>query len=217
MTQLAAVAAAHGATFRVSETNSANCGGVRGASNGLASALWGADTLFGLATAGVRNVNFHTFDGALYAPVDFALVQGHFAAQVHPLFYGMLLFARANPRGARLLPAGPNPSTGLLKTWATIDPAGTRRVVVINKDDVNSRTVALRVPGGARRARVERLLGPSITATRGITFGGQGYGDATFDGKLRGKAKLERLVRRGGAFRLTIPANSAALVTVARG
>jgi hypothetical protein len=216
MAQLAAVAAAHGATFRVSETNSANCGGVRGASNGLASALWGTDMLFALASAGVRNVNFHTFDGALYAPVDFALVRGHFAARVHPLFYAMLLFARANPRGARLLPTGPNPASGKLKTWATVDPAGTRRVVVVNKDNKRNRVVALRIPGGARRGRVQRLLGRSITATRDITFGGQGYGDATFDGELRGRPRSERVVRRGGAFRLTIPAHSAALVTVGR-
>ena len=110
MAQLAAVASAHGATFRVSETNSANCGGVRGASNSVASALWGVDMLFALANAGVRNVNFHTFNGALYAPVDFGVRRGHFAAEVHPLFYGMLLFARANPHGARLLPTGPEPA-----------------------------------------------------------------------------------------------------------
>src|SRR6185312_5678195 len=46
MAQLAAVAAAHGSTLRVSEINSANCGGVHGASDALASALWGADMLF---------------------------------------------------------------------------------------------------------------------------------------------------------------------------
>jgi hypothetical protein len=217
MAQLAAVARTHGATFRVSEANSANCGGVRGASNGLASALWGADTLFGLADAGVRSVNFHTFDGALYAPVDFGLYKGHFAGLVHPLFYGMLLFARANPKGARLLPTGPNPATGALKTWATIDPLGIRRVVIINKDAERARTIALRVPGGRARASVQRLLGRSVTATRGITLAGQGYGPGTFDGKLRGRRDLEHIVRRGSAFRVVVPPGSAALVAVRPG
>lgn len=217
MAQLAAVASAHGAPFRVSETNSANCGGVRGASNSVASALWGVDMLFALANAGVRNVDFHTFNGALYAPVDFGVRRGHFAAEVHPLFYGMLLFARANPHGARLLPTGPNPQTAKLKTWATIDPVGTRRVVVINKDTRQTDTVVLRVPGGGDRARVERLAGPSVTSTRNVTLGGLGYGDASFDGKLRGKPLIERLGRRFGAFRLSVPPGTAALVTIAAG
>jgi hypothetical protein len=215
MAQLAAVAAAHGSTFRVSEINSANCGGLHGASDALASALWGADTLFALADAGVRGVNFHTFTGAFYAPIDFGLHKGHFAGFVHPLFYGMLLFNRATPRGARLLPTGPNPATGPLKTWATIDPAGTRRVVVINKSPARTRRLVLRVPGGGARARVQRLVGPSITATSGITLGGRGYGEATPDGKLRGKPISERVVRRGGAFRLDLPPAGAALLTIA--
>jgi hypothetical protein len=214
MAQLAAVAQTHGATFRVSETNSANCGGVRGASDSMASALWSADLLFALADAGVRSVNFHTFKGALYSPVDFTMTKGHFSARVKPLFYGMLLFSRANPQGARLLPTGPNPTTARLKTWATVDPFGTRRVVVINKDTRKTHTVSLRVPGGAARARVRRLTAPKATATRGITFAGRGWGDATFDGKLRGRAKVERVARRSGAFKVAVPPASAALVTV---
>jgi hypothetical protein len=214
MAQLAAVARAHGATFRVSETNSANCGGVRGASDSMAAALWGADMLFALADAGVRSVNFHTFGGALYAPVDFGIREGHFSGRVNPLFYGMLLFSRANPKGARLLPTGPNPASGRLKTWATVDPAGTRRVVVINKDTRKTHTVRLRVPGATSRARVRRLAGPKVTATRGITFAGQGWGDATFDGELRGRARVERVARRFGGFRVELPPATAALVTV---
>jgi hypothetical protein len=217
MAQLAAVASAHGSSLRVSEMNSANCGGVHGASDALASALWGADSMFALADAGVRGVNFHTFTGAFYAPVDFGLHKGHFAGFVRPLFYAMLMFDRAAPQGARMLPVGPNPPTSSFKTWATVDPAGTRRVVVINKSPVKARRLVLRVPGGGARARVERLVGSSITATSGITFGGRGYGDATPDGKLRGKARTERVGRRGGAFRIDVPPASAALVTVRAG
>ena len=217
MAQLAAVAAAHGSTFRVSEINSANCGGVHGASDALASALWGADTLFSLADAGVRGVNFHTFTGAFYAPVDFGLNKGHFAGFVHPLFYAMLMFNRATPHGARMVPVGPNPPTAALKTWGTLDPAGTRRVVVINKSPVNTCRLVLKIPGAGSRAKVQRLLGSSITATTGITFGGRGYGVATPDGRLRGKASVERARRRNGAFRLDMPPFSAALVTIAAG
>jgi hypothetical protein len=214
MAQLAAVASTHGSTFRVSEMNSANCGGVHGASDALASALWGTDVMFALADAGVRGVNFHTFTGAFYAPVDFGLHKGHFAGFVKPLFYAMLLFNRATPHGSRLLAVGPNSATASLKTWGTVDTAGTRRVVVVNKSPVKTRRLVLRVPGGGARAKVERLLGPSITATSGITFGGRSYGDATSDGKLRGKVRIERVPRRSGAFRIDVPPASAALMTV---
>ena len=64
---------------------------------------------------------------------------------------------------------------------------------------------------------MQRLAGPSITATRSVTFGGRGYGDATFDGKLRGKPLIERLGRHFGAFRLSMPPGTAALVTIPAG
>jgi hypothetical protein len=216
MSQLTGVASSFGAPFRLSETNSANCGGVRGASDSFSSALWGADMLFGLANAGVRNVNFHTFNGAFYAPVDFGMRKGTRVAHVRPLFYGMLLFSRAAPRGAQLLPAGPNPPGATLKTWATVDPAGTRRVVLINKSR-EPRTVALAVPGGSVTARVKRLIAPSYRSHRDVTFGGQSYGTSTADGRLTGKEKIEKLRRARGSFQVVMPGTSAALVTVKRG
>jgi hypothetical protein len=217
MGQLASVATAHGGAFRVSETNSANCGGVDGVSNAFASALWGTDLLFGLAEAGVTNVDFHSWNGAYYSPVDFVHSEGAVVARVHPLFYGMLLFDRALPAGARLLPVAANSPNAATKTWATIDPAGTRRVVVINKDSERPRQVVLRVPGGGATARVERLSAPSVLSKDGVTFAGQGYGRTTADGVLHGKRVVEPLLRAGGAFRLAMPAGSAALVTIGAG
>ena len=148
--QLSAVATAHGAAVRVSEANTAICGGVHKGSDTFAAALWGTDVLFGMAEAGVRNVDLHTWTGAWYAPVDFVRVRGRTVGRVRPLFYAMLLFDRATPRGARLLPVGPNAPNAQLKTWATVDAAGTRRVVVVNKDAKRPHKVVLRVPGGGR-------------------------------------------------------------------
>ena len=141
-------------------------------------------------------------------------VRGRTVGRVRPLFYAMLLFDRATPRGARLLPMGPNVPNAQLKTWATVDGAGTRRVVVVNKDAKRPHKVVLRVPGAGDRARVERLLAPWVGATRGVTFAGQGYVQQTPDGRLRGRHVEERVVRRSGAFRVLLPAGSAALVTV---
>jgi hypothetical protein len=212
--QLAAVAATHGAAVRVSESNTAVCGGVHNGSDTFAAALWGIDVLFGMAEAGVRNVDFHTWTGAWYAPVDFPRVRGRVVGRVRPLFYAMLLFDRATPQGARLLPVGPNAPNAVLKTWATVDPAGTRRIVVVNKDRKRPHKVVLRVPGGGSKASVERLLAPFVGATKGVTLAGQAYRPQTPDGVLRGKRVSERVVRNSGAFRVLMPAGSAALVTV---
>jgi hypothetical protein len=214
--QLSAVATSHGAAVRVSEANTAICGGVHKGSDTFAAALWATDVLFGMAEAGVRNVDLHTWTGAWYAPVDFVRVRGRTVGRVRPLFYAMLLFDRATPSGARLLPMGPNVPNAQLKTWATVDAAGTRRIVVVNKDARRPHKVVLRVPGAGGRARVERLLAPSVGATRGVTFAGQGYVQQTPDGRLRGRHVEERAVRRSGAFRVLMPAGSAALVTVPR-
>jgi Glycosyl hydrolase family 79 C-terminal beta domain len=211
---LAAVARAHGAAFRVSEANSANCGGVDGVSNAFASTLWGADLLFGLAQAGAANVDFHAWTGANYSPVDFFYANGRTVGKVRPLFYSLLLFNRAVPAGARLLTVPGNSPSSSTKTWATIDKVGTRRIVLLNKDSQRPREVVLSVPGAAAKARVERLAAPSVLAKKDVTFAGQSFGASTTDGRLIGRHVTERLKRRHGRFRLLLPPGSAALVTV---
>jgi hypothetical protein len=214
MRHLVAVAASHGAALRVTEINSAICGGLRGMSDTMAAALWGTDVLFGLAEAGVANVDFHTWTGSRYGAVEFQRSNGRTIGRVRPLFYAMLLFNRATPKGSRLLPVGPNPVTAKLKTWGTIDPAGTRRFVVINKDPSVGRKLVLNAGQGARRATVSRLSAPTLKSQNHVTFAGRGYGGSTTDGRLRGKRRVERLEARGGAFRLVMPPGSAALVEV---
>ncbi|MEP6954488.1 MAG: glycosyl hydrolase family 79 C-terminal domain-containing protein, partial [Solirubrobacteraceae bacterium] len=214
MTQLVNVATANGAAVRVSELNSAICGGLLGVSNTFASTLWGTDLLFGLAEAGVRNVDFHSWTGSRYSAVDFTHGNGNTNGHVRPLFYAMLLFNRAAPRGSRLLPVGPNAPTAAVKTWATVDAKGVRRIVVINKDPGNARSLLLKAPLAQPKATVERLLAPSLHSTHYVTLGGQGYGDITKDGRLRGKKKLEPLKAQFNGFKLRMPPGSAALVTV---
>jgi hypothetical protein len=214
MSALAAVAKAHGAALRISEANTADCGGEHGVSDAFASALWGVDMLFGLAEAGVSNVDLHTWTGAYYAPVDFVRRHGRLLGRVRPLFYAMLLFDRAAPAGARLLPVSGNLAGGRLKTWATIDTAGTRRIVVVNKSSASERVLVLRVPGGASTATLERLRAPSLASTSGVRLGGRGWGRITRDGRMRGRHAIRRLTARGGAFVVRMPPASAALVTV---
>ena len=214
MRHLTAVATSNGAKVVVSEINSAICGGLRGVSDTFASALWGTDILFGLAAEGVRNVDFHTWTGSIYGPLEFERQFGVPIARVRPLFYAMLLFNRATPRGSRLLAVGPNPPGGKLKTWGTVDGEGTRRFVVINKDAEVGRKVVLSVPGARGTARVERMVAPSLKSQNNVTLGGLGWGGSTTDGEPKGKRVIERVEPAGSAVRLVVPAASAALITV---
>lgn len=215
MRHLVAVAASYGAVVQVSEMNSAICGGLRGVSDTMASALWGTDMLFGLAEAGVRNVDLHTWTGSIYGPIDWRRENGQTVAKVRPLFYAMLLFNRATPPGSKLLAVGPNAGGARLKTWGTIDRAGTRRFVAINKDHRLGRRLVLTLPPGvARRATVERLSAPGAKSENNVTFGGRGWGGTTSDGKPKGKRVIERVRLANGQIRLIIPRASAALITV---
>jgi len=160
---LVALAHRHRLPLRVAELNSAPCGGAPGASDRFAAALWLADALFALAGTGTDRADVHTFDGAVYAP--FA-VRGTRAVP-RPPFYGMLAFARAAPRGSRLVPVRVG-DAGRVRAWATTDRSGTVRLALIAA--VNARAVRVRVAVGAGRpcASIRVTSAPALAARDGI-------------------------------------------------
>jgi hypothetical protein len=202
-----------GVSVRVSEINSATCGGAQGVSDSFASALWGADVLFGMAEAGVVGVNFHTWSGAWYSPVTFAPGASGTVATAHPLLYGMLLFDRTVPNGARLLRVTQR-RADTVKIWPTRDAKSTVRVAVINKDPRRTKVVSLKLPRGLGRGMLMRLLAPKLSSRSGVTFGGQSFERGAFDGHLRGVARRTRVVPHGRVYKVRLPAASAALLTV---
>jgi hypothetical protein len=213
--QYAAIAHSRGLPFRVDELNSVSCGGAIGVSNVFASALWSLNTLFELARAGVDGVNVHTFGHAIYAPFRFTHIDHVWRALVQPEYYGLLMFAQADPTGARLLRIAsriPNAT----QEWATRSSTGTINVVLIN-DGRRHRTIDVRAPGAPDDGTLERLTAPSLAATRHIDIGGQTFGAATTTGSLAGRRKTPELRPRGGAFAVTLPAASAALLTLPKG
>jgi hypothetical protein len=195
--------------IRVGEMNSVNCGGLAHVSDTFASALWSADALFNLLHTGVTGANLHTFAGARYAPFSFSQAHGRWQAHVHPLYYGLLLFARAAPTGSRLVrvhaPSSP------LKLWATVDAAHTVRLVAINKSLTDAHTVSASVGGRSAPASASVLRAPSAAARGGVSLGGQTIG---LDGRLHGRPRTLRVVARAGAYRLTLPPAGAALITI---
>ena len=208
-----AIAHARRLSLRIDELNSVSCGAVPAVSQTFASALWALDTLFAMVRVGVHGVNIHTFPGAGYELFRLRRVDRRWQGMVAPEYYGLMMFARAAPAGARLLgvDGGVN---GDVRTWATRTPDGTIRVTMINAGD-QARPVSLGV-AGARfgRAVLERLTAPSVLAHRGVTLGGQSFGTRTFTGVLTGRLAASVLTPARGRYAVELPADSAALIVL---
>lgn len=215
----AAVATAHarGIPLRADELNSVSCGGARGVSDTFASSLWVLDTLFNMAQVGVDGVNVHTFHKAIYEPFAVSQHAGHWSAEVRPLYYGLLMFARAAPPGARLLPAAHGGPT-TLRVWATRSRAGQVRVVLINDSRRRSLTVAVHPPAAADAGTATgvRLRAPHADATTGVSIAGQSFGAATATGVLSGAVRSFTLRAVQGSFVVRLPPATATMLAVGR-
>jgi hypothetical protein len=209
-----AIARRAGVPMQIDELNSVSCSGKRGVSDTFAAALWALDELFGMAAGHVAGVNFHTFPGAGYAPFAFAHGSHGWSASVRPMYYGLLAFAAAAPPGARLLPVTVR-SPANLTAWATRARDRRLRVVLINKALADGARVRLRLGlPHAATATVSRLLAPGPAARGGVSLGGQSFGTRTYSGRLTGRARVGVIHTGPRGFTVTVPAASAAVVTV---
>jgi Glycosyl hydrolase family 79 C-terminal beta domain len=208
--------------LRISEINSASCGGKDGVSNSFASALWGTDVMFNLAQVGAAGVNFHSGTGAYYTPFRFSVRPVRtgvgdnwgsvFTPTVNPLYYGMLLFNQATANSARLLPVNTN-TPGNIKVWATLDAQQVVRVVLLNKDTVLGGKARIQLSSLRATGALTRLSAPSVNATSGVTLAGQTF-DGTVDGLLLGSYISEQITPQNGSYSLDLPPASAALLTL---
>jgi hypothetical protein len=203
-----AVRLAHheGLPFRLTELNSATCGGTPGVSDTFATALWAPDALFELMRAGVDGANIHL--RAYTVNAAFGLNRRGLVA--HPLLYSLILFRRMLGPDARLVALRIRVAAPVhLKAWAVRVAGGILHVLLINKGTVRA-TVALRLPT-AGAASVQRLLAPLVTARWGVTLDGQALGR---DDTWRGRTSNEAVGRSVNGYAVSVPATSAALVTV---
>jgi hypothetical protein len=211
--RMVAIGRRAGAAVRVTEMNSATCGGVPGISDAFASALWAPGALFAMARVGVGGVDVHSWPGAPYAPIAFGGAFGR-AARARPLYYGLLLFAGAVGHGSRLLPMRVDTQSGV-RAWATLTPAGGVRLVAVNPSSMQAARVTVTVRGAGARAAVLRLLrAPGLNARHGVSFGGRAVGA---DGRLHGRDRPVPVVRVGGGWRFALPPASAGLLSEASG
>jgi len=200
---------AAGLTYRLDELGSVSCAGKAGVSNTLGAALWTVDTLFNFAKIGINGVNFHTLPGALYQPFTFTHSASGWQAHIYPPYYGVLMFLRAFPTGARLLHlSGP---TGPMRVWAAIGRSGTIRVVLINESGSAARNIRLKLPGQLAALSTQILTGAGLEA-HNVTLGGQSFGTRTSTATL-GAPRTTLIEPRGGSYQVSVPAHSAVLLT----
>ena len=208
-TTLGAVEFAHAihTQLRLTEVNSISCGGNRGVANSFATALWTPDVLFELLNAGVDGINWHIRPSILNAP--FNLDDGKLVPL--PELYGLAVFAQMTHGPARLVDTTVSASAGLdLKAW-TVRRGGTSNVLLINKGRRDAQ-VTVPAPSGVRGAAiVRRLQAPRIGSATGVRFAGRRIGS---DGLWHGQENDERVAARGGSYSVTVPAYSAAMVTL---
>jgi len=207
-----AIAHAHHLALRIDEMNTIACGNPPGVSDTFAMALWVLDALFADAQVGVDGVNIHTYPGAVYQLFTFKRASSSWQGVVEPEYYGLLMFSKAVPPGARLLQT--SGGSGAVRVWATRDDHGSIRVLLINDDTAQTHLVTVRVAGARGAATLERLQAPSATATQGVTFAGQTFGPSTNTGLLYGQRNMVVLPEAAGAYVVRLPAASATLVTL---
>jgi hypothetical protein len=211
------MAHAAGRELRIDELNSVACRGKHAVSDTSAAGLWVVDALFALARQGVDGVNMHTLPRSAYELFRFSRSDDQWRAFVAPVYYGLYLFARAAPPGARLLRVEGGHQAPGLSVWATRAADGQVRAVIVNESQSRRQRVGLRAPAGWRGpATLLRMRAPSVRSEGHVTIGGVSFGSETQTGVLP-QGISQRLNPRAGAFGVSVPAGSAALVTFGRG
>jgi hypothetical protein len=131
---------------------------------------------------------------------------------VHPIYYGLLMFAQAAPAGSRVLRATA-PGAGAVRVRATLAPDHRTRVLLVNDSLSHSALALVHAGAGRGPGALERLLARSAYATGGVTLGGAGFGADTETGELP-PARTAAVSAHSGAYAVSLPPASAALLTL---
>ncbi len=204
------IAAARGLPLRVDEMNAVSCGGQLGLSNSFGPALWALNMVPLLVRAGATGVNFHTVPHGWQGLINAAQTPTGWRVAVQPEYYGLLTFALAAPAGSRLLSVSASPATGLYE-WASRSPTKQVHVVLTNISG-RARTVRVRVPGASGPGSVILLQGSGLSATGGITLGGEQIDPSS--GRLAGLPRFRTLQPVKGSYAVRLPGTGAAILTL---
>lgn len=195
--------------FRLAETNSCYQGGKPGVSDTFASALWGADLMYQLASAGGMGINFHGGGYGWYTPIAGSRENGFLA---RPIYYGMLLFAQAGPGQLIEIELDQPEAAPLLTAYALRGNDDAIKLAAFNKNLDRSVRLTTAISHRAQHASVLRLLAPRPNDTTDTTFGGAPIGAA---GAWSASRRKSLPVENGSAV-IDLPAATAALITFDR-
>jgi hypothetical protein len=175
-------------------------------SDTFASALWGADLMYQLASAGGMGINFHGGGYGWYTPIAGTRQDGLLA---RPIYYGMLLFAQAGAGQLVECKLEGLDQAPLLTVYGLLGASGAVKVAVFNKN--LDRDVRLSIDAGQALQRVSllRLHAPRVDDTTDITFAGSTVGSGGAWSVTR--EEIPRI--KNGAAIVELPAASAALIT----
>ncbi len=212
---LARAGAITGRSTRIGETNSVACSANGDASPGFANALWSLDWALRAASSGVAGLNFHSGLGLCAISTDSPICAwGEEAARAgdvtaQPEYYGLL--AARQLEGGRFVPVHVTSHEPLpnLTAWATLAPGGAVRVAVDNlatSGSAEDMSIVIRGPG-ARGVETLMLMGPSISATSGITLGEGAVSDAG-----GWQPRLTRITDVHSSVRVVVPPASAVIL-----
>jgi hypothetical protein len=211
---LAPVLAA-GLRYRLTESND-YLGGVQGASDAYAAALWALDHLHWFAAHGAAGVNFHNRRGLATATiVPNPASPG--ASTINPKGYGIKAFTLGS--AGQVKPVQIQNANGINLTAYCVGGAGADYVTIINKAHgagAADAAVTIAAPGpGVSAAEVMTLAGGQPGDARGttVTLGGATItGDATWNGKWSALP-----VNPHSGITLTVKATTAAIVKIQGG
>ena len=200
--QIESIAQGAKVPWRMAESNSCYDGGTAGVSDTFASALWGVDYMFTLASNAASGVNFHGGGAGAYTPIA---VSGS-SVTARPLYDALLLFHAAS--SGRVVPITLAAGGIDLNAYAVLASDGTLRVTVVNEDASHDATVSI-TPGSAYvRALALRLTAPALDSTTGFMLGGA---EVAADGTWS-PAEIETLSASAGVYSIGVPSGSAVVV-----
>ena len=165
--QIAAVDAARqaagGTPYRMDEGNSCFGGGRKDVSDAYASALWAADYILRVASAGFAGVNLHGGGVGVYTPIESSASE---PALPRPVYYGMQ-FAQ--------MFAGYRVARCVLETSANITAYQGRKpektlLAFVNKGEAAVRVALPEKFARAKQVRIWGLNGPALAAKAGVRF-----------------------------------------------
>ena len=90
------------------------------------------------------------------------------------------------------------------------------RITLIKKNPAAEHDVSLSVASATTPGSLETLQAPGVSATSGVTLGGQTFGDETTTGTLP-PLSTTPVAPVAGTYTVPLPAGSAALLTIGGG